>query len=103
MTDSNPTIEESLIQSGLNPLEKVITRDTTGHMVCHFVKVQDYAGRMAYVELDCDDSMGMGYVKVTNEDPVLIRSDSPSQVDYSKMMGAFNSNKEDQGRSTQNT
>ena len=93
--DSNPTIEESLIQSGLKPLEKVITRDTTGHMVCHFVKVQDYAGRTAYVELDCDDAMGMGYVKVNNDDSVLIRSESPSRVDYSKLMGAFNSNKED--------
>lgn len=93
--DSNPSVEESLTQNGLTPDEKIITRDGNGHMICHYIKVRDYAGRRAYVELDCDESTGMGYVKVDSDDPVLTAADASNQIDYSSLLGAYDSNKAD--------
>lgn len=90
---SDQSIEDVLLKAGFSPEQKILTRGETGHVICHFIKIRDNSGRTAYVELDCDDSMGMGYMKVNSNDPILSQSNQLSKIPYSMKMGSFESNK----------
>lgn len=94
-TLQNADIEKKLLASGFIPTEKIITKDDNGNLICHFIKTRDNVGRISYVELDCDDSQGMGYITVSPTDPILTESREASVIPYSLSIGSFEANKGD--------
>ena len=91
----NAEIEKSLLSSGFVPTEKILTKDDNGNLICHFIKTRDNVGRISYVELDCDDSSGMGYIAISPTDTVLTSSREASIIPYSLSIGSFEANKGD--------
>lgn len=91
----NTDIEKSLLAAGFVPTEKILTRDENGNLICHFIKTRDHVGRASYVELDCDDQSGMGYIKISSDDTILTQSRDASIIPYSLTIGSFEANKGD--------
>ena len=92
---ANQDIEKTLLDAGFIPTEKILTKDDNSNLICHFIKVRDHVGRASYVELDCDDKDGMGYIKISPTDTILTESHEASIIPYSLTIGSFEANKGD--------
>ena len=86
-------IEKKLLESNFLPTEKILTKDSLGNVVCHFIKVRDHVGRSSYVELDCDGEMG--YIRVSSDDTILTQSNEASVIPYSLKVGSFEASRGD--------
>ena len=91
----NQDIEKTLLDLGFIPTEKILTKDEYGNLICHFIKTRDHVGRASYVELDCDDRDGMGYIKVSPNDTILTKSHEASVIPYALKVGSFEASKGD--------
>ena len=80
----NIDIEKSLIDRGYLPLDKVLTKDGMGNLMCNYIKSMDATGRGVFVELDCE-----GVVAVEPKDVVLSHQRNASVVPYSVKMGTY--------------
>lgn len=87
-------VEKILAGSGFVVGEKILTKDKSGHMVCHFIKIRDNSGRTAYVELDTDCSDGLGYIEINENDEIMNVGDN-SEIPYSLKMGTYEANNND--------
>lgn len=94
-------VEKILANSGFSVGEKILTRDPLGHIICHFIKVRDNAGRSAYVELDTDCSDGLGYIQISEYDEIMNAQDIKKQevnrndIPYSLKIGTYEANNND--------
>ena len=82
LQDNN--IENTLIESGFLPVDKILTKDDNGNLMCQYIKAIDETGRSAFVDLDCD-----GYVSVSPEDATMTEKTNASVVPYSVKMGTY--------------
>jgi len=87
-------VEQTLLDSGFIPTEKLLTRDDFGIVTCHFIKTRDKLGHASYVEIDTDYSDGMGFVKVSADEPVMTVSSEASVIPYSMKVGTFEANQD---------
>jgi hypothetical protein len=90
----NQDVERALLDRGFIPMEKILTKDDAGNIVCHFIKARDKLGRAVYIELDCDYTCGMGFVSVGPEDRILAETRGASVIPYSLKVGTFEANNE---------
>tara|TARA_R110001599_G_scaffold287335_1_gene489860 strand:+ start:129 stop:1337 length:1209 start_codon:yes stop_codon:yes gene_type:complete len=91
----NQDIEKALLDRDFISTEKILTRDTNGNIVCHFIKARDKLGHVFYVELDTTSKDGMGFLKVTSQDQVFTQSKDASVVPYSLKIGSFEASNND--------
>jgi hypothetical protein len=77
-------VETSLVDSGYLPVDKVLTKDDNGNLMCQYVKAIDETGRSVFVDLDCD-----GYVSVSPKDMVVTEKSQASVIPYSVKMGTY--------------
>lgn len=87
-------VEQSLIDSGFLPTEKILTKDENGLVSCQFIKARDKLGHSAFVEVDTDYTNGMGFIKVSDNDRVMSVSQEASVIPYSMKIGTFEANKD---------
>ncbi len=85
----NKDIEQALLDRGFIPTEKILTRDDSGNVICHFIKARDNLGHAFYVELDTTSQDGMGFIKVNPQDTILTQSSEASVIPYSLKVGSF--------------
>lgn len=81
---ANMQIEKQLVDAGYLPLDKILTKDNFGNLMCNYIKATDATGRGVFVELDCE-----GMVAVSPDDVVLSSAASASVVPYSVKMGTY--------------
>ena len=91
----NQDIEKALLDRGFISIEKILTKDDFGNIICNFIKARDKLGHVFYVELDtnCDD--GFGFLMVSENDQVFTKSDKASIVPYSLKVGSFEASNSD--------
>lgn len=79
-------VEKSLTESGYLTVDKILTKDENGNLLCQYIKAVDATGRSAFVDLDCE-----GYVAVDPKDMTMTNSSSvnASVVPYSVKMGTY--------------
>ena len=85
----NKDIEQALLDRGFIPIEKILTRDNNGNVICHFIKSRDNLGHEFYVELDTTCKDGMGFLTVNPQDMILTESNQASVIPYSLKVGSF--------------
>lgn len=85
-------VEQSLVDSGFIPTEKLLTQDKEGRISCHFIKTRDKLGHASFVEIDTDYTNGMGFVKVSPNEEVMTVSTEASIIPYSMKIGTFEAN-----------
>jgi len=78
------TVEKTLVKSGYLPVDKVLTKDDNGNLMCQYIKAVDATGRTTYVDLDCE-----GYVAVDPEDVAMTSATKASVVPYSARIGTY--------------
>jgi hypothetical protein len=83
---SEEAVEKSLVSKGWLPVDKIISEDDQGNLMCRYIKAVDPNGRTAYVEMDCE-----GYVTVDPENMSLVKGSGFSNVPYSVKMGSYES------------
>lgn len=88
-------IEQKLLDNGLTPIEKILTKDENDKLICSYIKARDNIGRFVYVELDCDYRNGMGFVNISSNNPILSKSKNASVVPYSLKLGVYEATKGD--------
>ena len=79
-------VEQMLTESGYLPVDKILTKDENGNLMCQYIKSVDATGRTSFVDLDCE-----GYVSVDPKDMTMVNSGSnnASVVPYSVKMGTY--------------
>ncbi len=77
-------VEDTLIKSGYLPVDKILTKDDNGNMICQYIKAIDETGRSTFVDLDCD-----GYVSVDQKDMTMVEKSNASVIPYSVKMGTY--------------
>ena len=78
-------VEQMLTESGYLPVDKILTKDENGNLMCQYIKSVDATGRTSFVDLDCE-----GYVSVDPKDMTMVNgSNNASVVPYSVKMGTY--------------
>ncbi len=77
-------VEQTLVKSGYLPLDKILTKDDNGMLMCRYIKAIDSSGRTTFVDMDCD-----GMVSVEPSNMTMTKVSSASVVPYSVKMGAY--------------
>ena len=79
------SVEQMLTESGYLPVDKILTKDENGNLMCQYIKSVDATGRTSFVDLDCE-----GYVSVDPKDMTMVNgSNNASVVPYSVKMGTY--------------
>lgn len=77
-------VEQTLTESGYLPVDKILTRDENGNLMCQYIKAIDATGRSAFIDLDTE-----GYVAVDPKNMTMTTMSNASVVPYSVKMGTY--------------
>ena len=88
--DSEENVEETLIKSGYVPVDKVLTKDDNGMLMCSYLKAMDATGRGVFVDLDCE-----GKVDVDPSQMKVSELSDATIVPLSVKMGTYDCAKND--------
>jgi len=83
-------VEKSLLSKGWLPIDKIISEDDQGNLMCRYIKAVDPNGRTAYVDMDCE-----GYVTVDPENMSMVKGSGHSNIPYSMKVGSYESSSPD--------
>lgn len=77
-------VEQTLTETGYLPVDKILTKDENGNLMCQYIKAVDPTGRSVFIDLDCE-----GYVAVDPKDMTMTTMSNASVVPYSIKMGTY--------------
>lgn len=77
-------VEQTLMNSGYVPVDKIFTKDENDNLMCQYIKAVDATGRTSFVDLDEE-----GYVTADKNEIAMTKESKASIVPYSVKMGTY--------------